>query len=53
MRKFLKGKKSYAVAVAAIALGGWGLASGELSTFEAINYIPGGGALSAVRGAIG
>ena len=53
MREKLKGKKSYLFAGFAVALGAWGVLTGELTPLEALNYLLGGGALAAVRGAIG
>jgi hypothetical protein len=53
MREKLKGKKSYLFAGFAVALAAWGVISGELTTIEGVTYLLGGGALAAVRGAIG
>jgi len=53
MREKVKGKKTYVFAVLAVALGVWGIASGDMTQTEGITYILNGGALGAIRGAIG
>ena len=52
MRKFLQGKKSYALAGAAVIVAVYGQLSGELTTTEALEWLVGGGALATVRAAI-
>jgi len=53
MKLYLKGKKSYLFAGLAIAYGLWGVAAGEMTMVEAVDYLLAGGALAAVRDAIG
>jgi hypothetical protein len=53
MRAKLKGKKSYIVSVLAIGLGVLGVATGEMTWIQGIEFILGGGALAAARDAIG
>ena len=52
-REQLKGKKAYLFAALAVGLGAWGWYAGELSAREALEYVISGGALAAVRAAIG
>ena len=52
MRELLKGRKSYLIAAVVIAVGVYGVASGEMSITEGIDYVLGGGALATVRAAI-
>ena len=53
MRDRLKGKKAYMFAALAVALGAWGWSTGELTVLEAVDYVISGGAIAAVRAAIG
>lgn len=53
MREQLKGKKTYLFAAFAVALGIYGAWSGEMTLPESVGYVLNGGALGAVRGAIG
>ena len=53
MREYLKGKKSYLIATAAVALAVASVVTGELTLTEGAFFLLGGGALAAVRDAIG
>lgn len=52
MRELLKGRKAYGIAAVVVALGLYGVASGDMTIPEAIDYVLGGSALAAVRAAI-
>lgn len=53
MREYLKGKKSYLIAGATVAVAVVAVLTGELTMLEGVTYLLGGGALAAVRDAIG
>lgn len=53
MRDKLKGKKSYMIAACVIALGAYGVWTGDISVKEGLTYLLGGGALASMRDALG